>query len=330
MPAFGKAPLAVPGIGPLMPHNEQTVDRHRQRERSRSTARPRPKSIRDFSRSRSVFIYNVGPFPASIDGASLGHQYIPALDIKLVERVLSGEDYFVAGPLVIEGNPAESYPAEGGAKWIEHDPAEFVGYADHPGMHLALTMLGAGPQQSQDEVDAQGLPIVNLTKQGFFVSPIPAWVGSTMKPSEPNSEARSGETEIYQARMEDYRWREALYQQRPELLDQWKGHVTEAKERFIEWGGLKCHIATEAYKNSVYGMIRDNGLYPVLARLLKKDAIECPFLGTSADNSARRACRECGSSMQTDKPRCPACKALQMSPKAYKKWLADHDTDGDE
>jgi hypothetical protein len=330
MPPFGKAPLAIPGIGPLLSHNQQTVDQHKQRERSRSTPRPRQKSVRDFSRSRSVFIYNVGPFPASIPGASLGPQYIPALDVKLVEQNISGDGFFVAGPLVIEGNPAESYPTERGASWIEHDPAEHMGFGDHPGMHLALTLLGGGPQQSQSETDAMGLPIINLTKRGLFVSPIPAWTGSTGRPQEPNEEQfpdgiiPDDHRRAYQAAIADYAWRQDFYKPKPEALKEWKGYVTEARNKFIEWGGFKCDEANEAYKNGQFGQIRDQ-LYFVIAHLLKKTAVECPFLGSTVENTARKACRECGSTMQADKPRCPACKALQMSQADYDKWLKAQD-----
>lgn len=326
MPSFGRTPLSVPGIGPLLPHTEETVNNFRQRERSRSTPRPRAKSIRDFSRARSVYVYNIGPFPGIIDANSYGPMYIAPLGVEKAKKNIAGVEFNVSKPLVIEGNPAEAYPGEGRGIWIEHEPAEHLGYSDNPGLHFALTILGGGPQQLQGDFDALGLPVINLTKRGLFVSEIPeqSEPAKILRPTIKDS-ASLTQREKYERELTEYEAKKRVYDEEFELFSRWRTSYSECRDKFIGWLALKCEEANQAFASAQFGLIRDQ-LYFIAADLLNKTVIDCPFLGATVANSQRKLCIECGATMQSDKIRCPACHVLQISDAEYQAILAQRNT----
>ena len=301
----------------LLPHNEQTLQRHRTREQQRTTPRPRVRAIEKQSAEMTVWICNVGPFPATILAGSLGPKYIPALPEA---KVLIANDISVARPLSIAGLPAEPYPAdEKRAQWIDHDPLDpgnQMGWGDRPGLHLALSLIGALPVPAGAPPNPQ-----DLRGRGIFVSDIPPSPESLGKPGDPGPEASGYDQERYREDLAMYEAVTKLYADNPEWNDQWRESVAAARTAFVTWAGLKLDEANEAFAKNTFGEIRDP-LYYTLAHLLKKTATDCPFLGNSADNVQRKSCIDCGSTMKAEALTCPACKSRQVSDEEYDALMA--------
>lgn len=272
---FGQRPIAIPGVGALIPATREVGEFHRNTERQRMS-KPRQRVTLKQSRDLQVYIYNVGPFPATVPCASLGPKFIPALAL---EKVLLAKDLSVSEPLIVEGIPAEPYPSEGRNIWIEHEPEEFLGYGDNPGLHLALAIIGGAPQSN---------PMDDLRPKGVFVSEFP----------EQSKPGKSGSADDY-----------ALY-------EKWAEQVLNARQAFRSWAGEKCGEGHQAHIQGTWGMIK-SPLYFTLARILKKTPMECAFLKDTEEASDLKACISCGATIPTIALKCKACGDVQVSQEAY-------------
>lgn len=330
---LGQAPLAIPGIGPLMPYDKKSEEFHRKMELRRKV-KPRNRFEAQRSIERSVFVYSVGPFMLQRQMASLGLKQIAGVshdpgqrEDEVPKRVLlindlRLEDIAIAGPLAFEGNPAEPWRSdEQGGKWIPHEPPGYSDTAENPGLHLANIFLQGG---GNFDVDYRGM--------GVFVSTIPAPIkNGESAPEPPNGEEVTMEEKAeYRRAVAFFKFRGDVYNQQPALMDQWQASVSEARRGFINWCARQCDdangsLADGSWTTGAKGIAAPRDvkigkllLYFTCARILKKTAIECPFLVNTVETASRKACIECGSTMQSDKYRCPACKTLQVSDEEYK------------
>ena len=299
------------------------------RETRRKKVAPRDRFTEEASMKSAVFIYSLGPFSVTQQIASWGTYPLPGVPLESALKVndVQPEHISVAGPIIIPGNPAEPWIDDQEGKWIPH-----ARYADKPGLDLALTIIGAGMRSG---------PRDDIRPMGFFVSEIPAPPMAYVKPKAPPVGSSESTFAMYRDAIERIQaavdHSEAFYEQNPGAMETWKATVSEARKVFVEWCSRQCEDGNAAVANNTWDKARDVSLghpdpakglklYFTCARILKKTPVECSFLSNTVEASSRKHCRECGATMMADKPRCPACKALQMSQAEYDEWLLDQDT----
>lgn len=319
-------PAAVPfggGLGAMVPQQRASEIT---RETRRKKVAPRDLFTEEASMARAVFIYSLGPFAVSQQIASWGSYYLPGVPLESALKVndVQPEHISVAGPLMIPGNPAEPWIDDQEGKWIPH-----ARYAEKPGLDLALTIIGAGMRSG---------PRDDIRPMGFFVSEVPAVASAYVRPKTPGAGVSEIDRSIYRDAVERYEaavdHSNQFYAQHPEAIETWNNTVSEARRIFTEWCSRQCEDGNAAVSNNTWDKARDVSLghpdpakglklYFTCARILKKTPVECSFLSNTVEATSRKHCIECGSTMMADKPRCPACKALQMSDEEYKEWKRD-------
>ena len=289
MPAFGP-PDPTAGLGIVPVRDGRAFEQyHAQLQRERMTVDEEPEAITELSEATKVYIYSVGAWPLEVPAASKGAKWIPALD---EDKVLKHGDLSVSAPLIVLGVPSEPYPGDGEAKRIYHKPKKSDPDRRHTGLHEAKEYIGAGAQSKPDN---------DLTRFGAFVSLQP-------EQPRPGPDATPEQTKAFK---------------------QWEKDVLSARQKLAKQYNQMCAKATASWKRGTFqsdymdksGGMSDDKIF-VVAKILNKTKVECPFLENTVAATENRPCiAECGAILPVGSLICGQCREKQVSDVVYEREM---------
>lgn len=242
-----------------------------------------PEHILEESQKHNYFIYNVGPWAYNQPTGSMGSKYIPALE----ESMCLAPEHRVAGPLVISGQPYETYPGDGHQRIIWHKSrAHGRNRKEWEGFDFAQNVCGVG----------HGLPLgQNLLLRGVFISKIAdAFDGG--------SSARGEQLTGYRA--------PAKPESKGSALDRYNAflaEVIEAERALKKHCAEICVEANGWYNSKQFEAHRSDNLFQAF-RIIKGTTAEFPWAAGTGDSMlANTACGFCGSTIKGGVAKCPVC-----------------------
>lgn len=286
MPTLGTPENDSRGIAIIPVPSEEAIQQfHRKKEEQRMAVPEELEAIVETSERTRVYIYSVGAWPQQLDAGSLGSRWISSLT---EDRVLQPNDLSVSTPLVVPGIPSEPYPNGDEGKRIYHTPKKRDPLRRHTGYHQALEFIGAAGQSKKSN---------DLRPFGVFVS---------LQPEQPKPGKNADEATL-------------------KAFAQWKSDVNAAQKALRTNYSAKCAAATEAWKRGSFGKeyMNDERIF-VIARILKKTRLDCPWLeNTEASNENKNCIAECGAVLPIGAIRCGQCGEKQVSDEKYEKIMKE-------
>lgn len=256
-----------------------------------------PEHILEVSREHNYFIYNVSPWPYSQGMGSMGMKYIPGLD----ESLVLSDEHHVAGPLVIDGQPYETYPAEGHKRVIYHKSRNHDrNRKEWEGHDFARAVCGVGQNIMSGN---------NLLERGVFISKI-ADQSVVRAASDP-----SGELIEYRAPTEpNPKDIEAMRRYRAFMAE-----VTTAERALLVYSRSICVKANSYYASKKFEENRTDRMFQA-AKFIKGTPAEYPWMSGTGDGMLNNvSCEGCGQTIKSGIHICPHCSYRVCSNEVWEK-----------